>query len=87
MGKAGRLVTDPKAGAYFQITLDGGEKNMVDHAGSGFNDGTVMIEALKFLGFSSDRIFACDLDSLEGRAALTHLTRDARKGSVEATGL
>jgi hypothetical protein len=39
------------------------------------------------MGFSSDRIFACALDSPEGRAALTELTRDAREGSVEATPL
>jgi len=47
MAKVGRLLTDPKAGAYCQITLDSGEKIMVDHAGSGFDDGTVTIEAFE----------------------------------------
>jgi len=87
MAKVGRFVTDPKAGAYCRIALDSGEKILVNHEGSGFKDGRVTIDVLKFLGFSSDRIFTCDLDSPEGRAALTHLTRDARQGSVEATAL
>jgi hypothetical protein len=85
MAKVGRFVTDPKAGAYCQITLDSGEKILINHQGSGFKDGRVTIDVLKFLGFSSDRIFTCDLDSPEGRAALAHLTRDARHGSAEAT--
>jgi hypothetical protein len=87
MAKAGRFVTDPKAGGYCQITLDSGEKIIVNHEGSGFKDGRVTIEVLKFMRFAADRIFACDQDSPEGRVALTHLTRDARQGSVEATAL
>jgi hypothetical protein len=31
MGKVGRFVTDPKAGAFCQITLDSGEKILVSH--------------------------------------------------------
>ena len=31
MAKVGRFVTDPKAGAYCQITLDSGEKIVVNH--------------------------------------------------------
>ena len=31
MAKAGRFVTDPKAGAYCQLVLDGGEKILVSH--------------------------------------------------------
>jgi len=87
MAKVGRVVTDPKVGAYCRITLDSGEKILVNHEGSGFKDGRVTIEVLKFMRFAADRIFTCHLDSLEGRAALTHLTRDARQGSVEATAL
>jgi hypothetical protein len=87
MAKVGRFVTDPKAGAYCRITLDSGEKILVNHEGSSFKDGRVTIDVLKFLGFGSNRIFTCALDSPEGRAALTHLTRDARPGSVEATAL
>jgi hypothetical protein len=52
---------------------------MANHAGSGFKDGRVTIEVLKFMRFAADRIFSCDPDSPEGRAALTHLTRDARQ--------
>jgi hypothetical protein len=87
MAKVGRFVTDPKAGAYCQIVLDTGEKIMVNHGAGGFKGGLLTIEVLKFMGFSSDRIFTCDLDSPEGRAALTHLTRDARPGSAQATAL
>lgn len=87
MGKVGRFVTDPRAGAYCQVVLDSGEKIVVNHDQGGFKGGWLTIEALKFMGFSSDRIFACALDSPEGKAALTELTRDAREGSVEATPL
>lgn len=87
MAKVGRFVTDPKAGAYCRIILDSGEKILVGHEGRGFNDGRVTIEVLKFMRFAADCIFTCDLDSPEGRAALTHLTRDARQGSAEATAL
>jgi hypothetical protein len=87
MGKVGRFVTDPRAGAYCQIVLDSGEKIIVNHDQGGFKGGWLTIEASKFMGFSSDRIFACALDSPDGKAALTELTRDAREGSVEATPL
>ena len=32
MGKVGRFITDPKAGAYCQVTLDTGDKLVVNHA-------------------------------------------------------
>jgi hypothetical protein len=49
---------------------------------------TALVLIAIVMGFSSDRIFACDLDSpAEGKAALAHLTRDAQPGSVEATPL
>jgi hypothetical protein len=87
MAKVGRFVTDPRAGAYCQITLDSGEKVIVNHDKGGFKGGRLTIEVSKFMGFSSDRIFVCDLDSAEGQAALARMTRDARQGSVEATPL
>jgi hypothetical protein len=87
MAKVGRFVSDPKAGAYCQIVLDTGKKILVNHGAGGFKGGSLTIDVLKLMGFSSDRIFTCDLDSPEGKAALTHLTRDARPGSVEATAL
>jgi hypothetical protein len=87
MGKVGRFVTDPKAGAYCQLTLDSGEKIIVNHDQGGFKGGHLTIEVSKFMGFSSDRIYACDLDSPQGKAILTHLTREASPGSVAATPL
>ena len=32
MAKVGQWVTDPKAGAYCRITLDNGEKIVVNHS-------------------------------------------------------
>jgi hypothetical protein len=87
MAKVGRWVTDPKAGAYCKITLDSGEKVVVNHDKGGFKGGLLTIEVLKFMGLSSDRIFACDLDSQEGKVALGFLTRDAQERSLDATPL
>jgi hypothetical protein len=87
MARVERFVSDPKAGAYCQITLDSGEKIIVNHDKGGFKGGRLTIEVSKFMGLSSDRIFSSDLDSPEGKAALAELTRDAREGSVEATPL
>jgi len=87
MGKVSRWVTDPKAGAYCTITLDSGEKILVSHDKGGFKGGRLTIERLKLLGFSSDHIFTCDLDSQEGKTALGHLTRDVQERSVDATPL
>src|SRR5262245_49703553 len=85
MAKVGRFVTDPKAGAYCQITLDSGEKIIVNHDKGGFKGGHLTIEVSKFLGLNSERIFVCDLDSAEGTTALARLTRGAQ--GVEATPL
>lgn len=35
MGKVGRFVTDPKGGAYCQVTLDSGETMLVSHDSMG----------------------------------------------------
>ena len=87
MARVGQWVTDPKAGAYCRITLDNGEKIVVNHSKGGFKGGWLTIERLKLLGFSSERIFACNLDSEEGKAALSILTRDAQERSIDATPL
>jgi hypothetical protein len=87
MAKVGRFVTDPRAGAYCQITLDSGEKLMVNHEKGGFTGGMLTIEVVKFMGLSSNRFFTCDLDSKGGRAVLAQLTWDVRQDSVEATPL
>ena len=44
MSKVGRFVTDPRAGAYCQITLDSGEKIVVDHSRGGFQGGIFAVE-------------------------------------------
>jgi hypothetical protein len=87
MPKVGRFVTDPRAGAYCQITLDSGEKVIVNHDKGGFKGGVLTIEVSKFMGFSSDRILACNLDSPAGQRVLAWLTRGAEPGSLAATPL
>lgn len=87
MPKVGQFVTDLRAGTYCRIILDSGEKILVNHEKGGFKGGALTIEAPKFMGFGSDRLFTCDLDSPEGRAALKQLTRGAEPGSFEATPL
>jgi hypothetical protein len=82
VAKVGRVIRDPQAGAYCQITLDSGEKIIVTH-----DKWRLTIELSKLLGFSSDTIFGCDLDSPEGRTALASLTRHAHLESAEATPL
>jgi hypothetical protein len=39
------------------------------------------------MGFSSERIFTCDLDSPAGRGVLARLTRGAAPGTTAATPL
>jgi hypothetical protein len=87
MVKVGRFVTNPRAGAYCHITLDGGEKVIVHHEKGGFNGGRLTIEVSKLMGFSSDRIFACNLDSPMGQSVLAWLTRGAEPGTLAATPL
>src|SRR4030095_6169935 len=87
MVKVGRFVSDPRAGAYCHITLDGGEKVIVDHEKGGFKGGLLTIEVSKFMGLSSDRIFACNLDSPKGNGVLAWLTRGADPTSLAATPL
>ena len=82
MAKVGRFITDPKAGSYCQITLDSGEKIVVNH-----DKRRLTIELSKLFGLSSDRIFACDLDPPEGRSALLKLTQGAHPESADATPL
>jgi hypothetical protein len=87
MSKVGRFVTDPKAGAYCQIVLDSGEKITVNHDKGGFKGGHITIEAPKWLGISSDRVFECDLDSVTGKAALARLTQGVPPETARATPL
>jgi hypothetical protein len=88
MGKVGRFVTDPKAGAFCQIALDSGEKVLVSHDKGGFKGGHLSITALKWLGLASgETLFELDLDAPKGKAILGRLTAGAPEGSARATPL
>jgi len=87
MSKVGRFVTDPKAGAYCNITLDSGEKIIVNHDKGGKKGGTVVIEKTGWFGLGAQRVFACHLDSPEGTAAMARLTAGVPSESARATPL
>ena len=81
MGKVGRFVTDPKAGAFCQIALDSGEKILVSHDKGGFKGGRLSITTLKWLGLASgETLFELDLDAPKGKAILGRLTAGAPDG-------
>lgn len=86
MGKVGRFVTDPN-GAYCDVTLDSGEKVIVNHDKGGFKGGHVSLEKKKWMGLGSDRLFTCDLETPAGKAALARLTQGAPADSARATPL
>ena len=87
MAKVGRFVTDPKAGAYCQMTLDSGEKIVVNHDKGGFKGGHLTIEVPKFMGLSSDCIFTWNLDAPASKPVLEHLIGTAVPDTVGATPL
>ena len=87
MGKVGRFVIDPKAGAYCQIALDSGEKILVNHDKGGFKGGRLTISQVKWLGLGGETVFQCDLDSAAGKAALAGLTKGVDPGTARATPL
>jgi hypothetical protein len=87
MAKAERWMTNANMGGHCTITLDSGEKIVINHDKGEEKVGWLTIERLRFLGFSSDRIFACNLDSQEAKGALGFLTRHARERSLDATPL
>ena len=86
MAKVGRFVTDPKAGAYCQVTLESGEKLIVNHDKGGFKGGNLTMEVTKWWG-GGTRIFHCHLDGPAGKAALAGLLKDVPEGSALATPL
>jgi hypothetical protein len=88
MTKVGTFVTDPKAGGYCRITLDSGEKIIINHAQGGFQGGPLTIEEVKWLGLGAgEMLFKCDLDSPSGKVALRRLTERAAPGTADATPL
>ena len=53
-------MTDPKAGSYWRITRDSGDRIMVSHQGRG-GSGSVTIEEVRWWGFvPGATVFACD---------------------------
>jgi hypothetical protein len=87
MGKVGRFISDPKAGAYCHITLDSGEKILVNHDKGGFKGGRLIISQVKWLGLGGETLFQCDLDSAAGKAAMAGLTKGVDPESARATPL
>ena len=87
MGKVGRFVSDPKAGAYCDVTLDNGDKIVVNHEKGGFKGGHLSLEKKKWMGLGSERLFTCDLDTAPGKAALARLTQGVPADSARATPL
>lgn len=61
MAKVGRFVVDPKAGAYCHITLDSGEKIIVNHDKGRTKGGSLTIEKTGWLGLGGERVFAGNL--------------------------
>lgn len=88
MAKIGTFVTDPKAGGYCRITLDSGQKIIINHAQGGFKGGPLTIEEVKWMGLGTgEMLFRCDLDSLQGKDILAELTGGAKSGTADATPL
>jgi hypothetical protein len=75
MGKVGRFVTDPKVGAYCQISLDSGEKILVSHDKGGVAEGAVTLEEVRWWGLmTGETLFRCELARDEGQRMLARLT-------------
>lgn len=84
MAKIGQVVTIP-TGSYCHITLDSGEKIIVNHelgGGDAYTGGRLTVDRLKLMGFSSERVVQIDLDTAEGKAALVELTKERTPGAL-----
>jgi hypothetical protein len=79
--------TDSRAGTSCRITLGSRETIVVNHSKGGFQGGILAVEVLTFMGLCSERLFACDLDGPEGRAALARLADDGAPAGVASTPL
>jgi hypothetical protein len=88
MGKIGHMVVDPKAGAYCRVTLDSGDKLLVNHDRGDRTSGTLTVQEVKWWGLGSgETLFACRLDSAEGRAAFERLVGAALAGEARQAPL
>jgi len=84
MAKVGQVVTIP-TGSYCNITLDSGEKIVVNHepGGRGASAGArLTVDRLKLMGFSSEVVVQIDLDTAEGKVALAELTKEGAPGTA-----
>jgi hypothetical protein len=82
MAKVGQIVTIP-TGSYCNITLDSGEKIVVNHEPGGRSAPTgarLTVDRLKLMEFSSERVVDIDLESpaIEGGG----VAAAAREGRV-----
>ena len=83
MAKVGQVVTIP-TGSYCNITLDSGEKIIVNHEPVGRGASAVArltVDRLKLMGLSSETVAQIDLDTAEGKAALAELTKAGTPGA------
>jgi hypothetical protein len=86
MAKVGQVVTIP-TGSYCNITLDSGEKIVVNHEPGrrGASTGArLTIDRLKLMGFSSETVVRIDLDTTEGKAALAELMKEGTPGAPDS---
>jgi hypothetical protein len=78
MAKVGQVVTT-SIGSYCNITLDLGEKIIVNHepGGRGASAGArLTIDRPTLMGFSSEVVVQINLDTSAGKAALAELTKE-----------
>jgi hypothetical protein len=88
MGKVGRFVVNPSAGAYCQVRLDSGDTILVSHEKGGARGDSLSISVRQWWGFASgETLFTCRLEEAEGRGVLTALLSGAPDGSAQATPL
>lgn len=88
MGKVGRFVTDPKAGAYCRVTLDSGEKILVNHDRGETAGGSVIIEEIRWWGLASgETLLRCDLGRDDGRQMLARLIQGTPPARARITPL
>lgn len=86
MARVGPLVTIP-TGSYCNITLDSGEKIVVNHEPRGHGASTgarLTVDRLKLMGFSSERVVQIDLDTAEGKAVLAELAKEGPPGATDS---
>jgi hypothetical protein len=88
MGKVGRFVTDSKAGAYCRVTLESGEKILVNHDRGETARGSLVIQEIRWWGLAvGDTLLRCDLERNDGQQLLARLIRTPPPTSGRATAI